>query len=347
MAVNSGTRWLPVGLIALVAVFVRLAYLVWLRGTPGFEWIDPDGYGPRARLLVTPDGGGWQWDLEAVRYVGPYVKAPLYPIFLALFVGSPFGDLWSAACVQAVLAGLSTLALWSLAHDLHSRRAGFLAAIAYGAYFPGIVSANTFMQERLYVPLLLGALAVLARACRNRRPALFVLAGMSLGFAALTRSMPVYFAGPVFLLLFFTGKDRWSGAVCGGAFLIGFATVVVPYSLFVSILSGQLVLVENIGAYGLARLTEGGRAAFAVDEAPGFVEVARFVWGSFAESPWAFVSEKLALMSGMFQLSAGRWLEVHGSFPTATAAIVGKIAAHLFGDSVFALSVLAAPMAWR
>ena len=64
-------------LLALLALAVRLAYLLTVVRRPGYRWIDPDRYVEMGRLLVTPEGG-WRWTLDAILYL-KHVKAPLYP----------------------------------------------------------------------------------------------------------------------------------------------------------------------------------------------------------------------------------------------------------------------------
>ena len=122
--------------IVAIALMVRVGYLVYIRGTFGFEWIDPDDYASRGRLLFNGNGA-WQWTIEAVRYSGPFFKAPLYPLFLTLFFHSPFGYLWSAALVQAAFDAVCVAALWSLGRDLHSEKAGLIAAGVYALVLPG------------------------------------------------------------------------------------------------------------------------------------------------------------------------------------------------------------------
>lgn len=340
----AARHWL-VALLAALAVGSRLAFLAYIVGTPGFTWVDPDGYLFRAYSLIDP-AGDWRWTIEAVRYSGPYVKAPLYPLLLSLFEFSPRGYGLSAAATHALLAGLTTVSVWSLAADLHSRRAAFLAALICALQFSSVASVSVIMQERLYVPLLTAAFALLARALRDTdRFPLLALSGVVFGLAALTRSMPVYFAGPAALLMWRLSDTRRRGGRRAAAFLSGFAAVAAPYTLFISGELDRFVLIENIGAYGVARLDPQGQASFPRSdvEAPTTAQVASFAVRRFIGDPMGFAGDRLRALSGTFRLGGGRWLDTHASFPTASSARLAKVAVHLGGDAPYALLALAAP----
>ncbi|MBK5255279.1 MAG: glycosyltransferase family 39 protein [Vicinamibacteria bacterium] len=338
-------RYGSISAVVALAVGLRLLYLVLMQGTPGFVWIDPDGYLFRAWSLIGEDGA-WRWNTDAVRYSGPYVKAPLYPLLLSTLEYSPRGYRWSAGVVHALLSALAVVGLWSLVRSLRSAKAGLLAALIYAVYFPSVVSMNVIMQERLYVPLLIVAFALLAWALKTgNRLSRFALAGLALGVAALARSMPLYFVGPAALLIAICADSWRRGLRPAGLFMAGFCAVTLPYSIFISGEVQQVVAIENVGAYGIARLDPEGERRFPNGgvEAPTAVQVALFTGSQFLKDPAAFLLDKVSLTSGAFRLGGGRWLDLYGTFPTAKSAFWGKIAAHSFGDILFAMFVLAAP----
>jgi len=94
-----------VWLLVLVAVAIRLSYLLAVTRRPGFKWIDPDRYATLGSVLANGDGG-WRWTLDAVLYL-KHVKAPLYPVILSLFALLPAPYPFSAAVGQAVAQGLA------------------------------------------------------------------------------------------------------------------------------------------------------------------------------------------------------------------------------------------------
>lgn len=342
---GSISRYGGIAAIVAFAVTIRLAFLDYLVKTPGFTWIDPDSYLFHAFSLID-SSGHWRWTLDAVRYSGPYIKAPLYQLLLSLFEYSPRGYGLTAGVTHALLAGLTVFALWALGTDLHSRRAALLAAFAYAIYFPSLVSVNAIMQERLFVPLLVAGFALLSRGLRHVDGYwTLALSGMVLGLAALTRSMPVYFIGPAALLLAWTA-DTWPrGFKQGGAFLAGFGAIVVPYTWFISVEMQRFILIENIGAYGIARLDPQGRQFFPASEVepPTTIQTAAYASQGFLSDPIGFTGGKIGGLTGTFRLGGGRWLDSHASLPTAASARLAKFAAHSLGDALFAIFALAAP----
>jgi 4-amino-4-deoxy-L-arabinose transferase-like glycosyltransferase len=331
---RSNTFWLA-GLAAL-ACAVRVAFLFFIARSPGFEWVDPDGYTKQGQLLR---GGetGWHWTIEAVRYSGPYFKAPLYQAFLSLFVDARAGYFWTAALAQALLGGLATVAVWSLGRDLHSERAGWIAASVYAVYFPAVASMHAFMQEQLYVPLLITAFAAAARAMTAGRWWGFLGAGVALGVAALARSMPVYFILPAAALIAWTQRQRRGRWHAAPIFLAGFVVVTIPYSVFLSRQVHQPILIENIGAYLFRGLTDRSRA-------PRTGEVAAELGRQFTSSPVSFVTGKAQLILGSFQLGGGRWLEVSGGLTSRATATAAKVSAHAFGDLPVVVFAICGPL---
>lgn len=339
------SRYRGIAVIVAFAITIRLAFLAYLVKTPGFTWIDPDGYLFQAFSLID-SSGRWRWTMDAVRYSGPYIKAPLYQLLLSLFEYSPRGYGLTAAVTHALLAGLTVFALWSLVGDLHSRRAALVAAFAYAIYLPSLVSVNAIMQERLYVPLLVAGFALLSRSLRDvDRYWTLALSGMVLGLAALTRSMPVYFVGPGALLTAWMADTCPRGLKRAAAFLAGFGVIVVPYTLFISVELHRFVLIENIGAYGIARLDPQGQQFFPASavEPPTMVQAAAYAGRRFFSDPVGFMGGKISGVTGTFRLGGGRWLDSHASLPTASSARLAKIAAHSLGDALFAIFALAAP----
>ena len=117
-----------------------------------------------------------------------------------MFVASPFGYFWSVAFAHAALGALAVFALWSLGRDLHSETTGTIAATCY-AITSLLSRPPTCSCRSAYLPLLITAFALLARALKEPSSWRFGLAGGAMGLAAMARSMPVYFAGPAAVLL--------------------------------------------------------------------------------------------------------------------------------------------------
>ena len=65
---------------------------------------------------------------------------------------------------------------------------------------------------------------------------------------------------------------------------------------------------------------------------------------AFARAPIEFVSDKLGLISGLFMVRNGRWLEWHGFYPTSSVAALAKVGAHALGDFPLAVGAILAPL---
>ena len=318
--------------VFLVAVLVRLVYLFVTTDYPAFAWVDPDGYTRKATLLT--ESGSWRWTLDAARYQRNYFKAPLYPVFLSVFTQRP-DYLWSAALAEAVLSAVGVVAVFLIGRAIHSNRCGILAAGAYAVYYPSLSWLTAFMQERLYVPLLTVALAVLVHGVtRSSRPRVYLLAGGLLGLAALARSMPLYFVGPAAVYVWARGVNRERAPSQAAAVLGGFLLVVAPYCVMLAVQSQQAVAIENIGGYGILRVEPEARE-FVTGETPSVTEVARILWHRFQRAPLSYPLGLLQTALGSLQSSVGRGLQWSWSFPTLVTAQVTKVIGHLTGDLLF------------
>lgn len=340
-AVSDRRRRTRLALLALFvfAVGLRLAFYLWWRQLPGATWIDPDGYLAQGRLLGGRPGG-WSWTPEAVRYSGEYFKAPLQTLFLSFFarvVPHSYGA--TVALAEIVLSASLVPLIWALGTCVHSTRAGWVAAWITAVDFGQLQLCTVFRQEELYIPLLTAAMVLLLRALdRPDSRRLALAAGLTLGLAALARSMPIYF-------VFLVGV----AAVAGLAgtkrlrrplylWLAGFAAVVIGYSVFISIEVGHLLLIENIGSYGITR----GIPRY-LDRAPSLGETAGLLWTEMRQSPLQFTEGMVGKAGGLFGLTGGRGLIEFLPLSTVEEATVVKLAAHLLDDLPIAFAVLLAP----
>ena len=325
----------------MVALALRLGYVFLVADYPGFVWVDPDAYTRKARLLT--ESGSWRWTIEAARYQRDYFKAPLYPVFLSSFSELP-NYLFAAAGVEACLAALATVGVFFIGQSLHSNAAGLLAAAAYAVYYPSVASTAHFMQERLYVPLLIASLAVLTRSVTRPTAArTFALAGGLLGLACLARSMPLFLAGSAALWYWFSAVDRRQAAFRIGAFLSGLCVVVVPYCVLLFVETRQVIAIENIGGFGVLRAYPPGRELVA-GHAPTTAELIRVLWHRIEPAPLAYLWGLARTALGSLQSSVGRGLEWSWSFPSATTALMAKVFGHVAGDLLFLCTILLAPL---
>ncbi len=327
--------------IMSLGLAVRLTYLLTVTSNPHFIWMDPDSYMEDARDLAG-DGEGWQWSFEVVKHSVEgrnYTLPPLYPVFLSLFALFPSFP-FTAQVGQVLLATLAIAMVFELGRQTHSVRAGLIAAVVYALWLPNVIAVWSTMQEALYIPLLLLAFVLLARAV-NRESGwrTFGLAGMVFGLAALTRSMPVYFMMPVGLLCVAIAKNRVLAAVRVAALFGGFALATVPYSVALSFHLGEPTFIENHG--GLRIMARYGSDSGQRPAGP--VSTARILGQAFLESPVEMTKDWMGTARSVFHVNGGRLLQIYLAAKTYAGAIIWKIVAHLGVDLLFIACMALAP----
>lgn len=332
-------------LLLLLALALRVGYLLFAMRRPGFRWIDPDRYAEMGRLLAGGDGR-WRWTLDAVLYL-KHVKAPLYPVFLSFFALLPAPYPFSAALVQAAASAACAALLFVMGRGVHRSRAGLIAGLLYAVYLPSIFDVVVIQQEALHIPLVLAAFALLVDAvARESSPRRFALAGGVLGLAALARSMPVYFLIPAALLFVLTGDRRRGDWLRAGGLVAGFVAVTGPYVAYISGAMGHLVLIDNMGSIHFGTAYQHSRAVVHNAPPPTLPEVIGMFLKTFANAPLDFLRDRLEDLRGLFMLRGGRWLQLNARAGTAAQAAALKLMAHACQDVPFALSAALAPFGW-
>jgi len=326
-------------LAAIVAVGfgIRLLYLLVSVRTPGYSWDDPDGYLEHALLLVRADG--WHWTFDVAKYVingQVHALPPLYSVFLsivALFPGLPI----SALLAQIVLSTISIALVFVLGRAVHSTPAGLWASAGYAVSVPTILNVWTTSQETLYIPLLLFAFVLYARALTKEASRwAFAAAGAALGLAALTRSMPLFLVAPLAILHVAAAPDRRAALRQAAGYLAGFAIVVVPYCAGLSLSLGQLTLIDSHGSIHVGTGSN-------VEQAPGLAATAQALWRVMTTSPVAFIQDCAGRARTLLYVNGGRQLQIYVVAGSKSTAILWKVLVHLGTDG---LLIAAAVLAW-
>ena len=173
---TSQRRWLT--LIFVVALCVRLAYLLEVRGTPFCEVLlgDAANYDAWAQQIQK------DWIGREV-----FFQAPLYPYFLAV-VYSVFGqELEVVRVVQVLLGSLSCVLLARASCVFFSKRVGLVSGLVLAVYGPALFFDGLLQKASLdlfLTTLLLHWLSRIELGASRKFPA---LAGVTLGCLALTR----------------------------------------------------------------------------------------------------------------------------------------------------------------
>ena len=329
--------------IVVLGFSVRIAYLLHAASQPRYQWVDPDHYKLKGRILAQ-DGEGWRWTFDAVRHSSYdhrfYVLPPAYPVFLSLFALFP-GYPFSAQVGQILMSTAAIALLFFLGRQIHSERAGLIAAAIYAAWLPNIIAVWSTMQESIYVPIVLLAFVLLLRALSKEDAATrwdFAAAGAAFGVATLTRSMPMYLLPFLAALMLYRDRSRsvWNVAALFG----GFCLLTIPYSVSLSQHLGQATFVENHGSIFIVERYGGVLG----DEPPSLTQTAVILVGGFVDAPRATMRGWWVTIHSVFHVNGGRLLQIYLGAQTKAGALFAKLATHLFGDIAFVMCLLLAPL---
>lgn len=336
-AFARATVWLTV-LLVIAAFAVRLAYLTSAMQEPGFGFSDPDHYMANGARLA--EAG--RWVFEAVHYPWGgrlYTLPPLYPTVLGLIAAFP-GYPYSAAIAQIAINSLAVVALVVLGIRLQARAAGLIAGAIYAFWGGNIVATRFFMQEALYVPLVIVMFLALLRAYTPpRTERRFFIAGLALAVAALCRSMPIYFTAAIAVGHLALARPFGSAWRESRALVAGFALLTVPYSIALSLHLGRPTFIEDHGGLLVAH-----RFGAQSDKPPGLPTVAATLIVEFVRGPGAFTADAIDKARSVFHVAGGRWVEQTVNAPNETVAQAWKVFAHTTMDApLVLLTILTIP----
>lgn len=323
--------------ILVVGFALRLAYLLHVALQPGFRWHDPDFYLRGGRQLAEGPHG-WHWTFDAVTlWIGGrrHMLPPLYPVFLSLFASFPHLPL-TALLGQLALSVGAIVLIFDLGRRLHSRRTGLIAAGGFALWALNIFNVWQTSQEALYVPLVVLGFVLLAAALASTTGREWFLAGVVFGFAALTRSMPLFYL-PLAAALHVVISDSRRRALQGAALLLaGLATPTVPYVIALSLHVGQFTPIDSHGSIHVTRSVAPDDRALSMTETLGALT------GTITESPIEYLKDSADRARSLLHLNGGRVLQIYVAAQNRATAMIWKIALHLTID-VLVIAVLS----WR
>jgi 4-amino-4-deoxy-L-arabinose transferase-like glycosyltransferase len=337
-AVASRGARLAVAALVVLTLALRLLYLFSLRDN-GFVWDDVDKYLAKGASLVATGHFAWTWDAVAYPWGGRvYALPPLYSVYLAPFAAWPSYP-FNAFVGLALLNALAVPLVAGIGTRLHSARAGLIAATLYALWGSDIAGFASVRQEPLYVPLVVLAFWLLARAWDGIGGRLaWGIAGAAFGLAALCRSMPIYFVAAMAVVLVLRDR-RGAGPRHALGLVAGFALLTLPYSLALSLHLGQPTLIENHGGILVAHrlLSHDGRV-------PSFTNVAATLIGRAVKTPIAFTVETADQARSLLHVAGGRFIQEGIFVDTAAQAWTWAWIAHLLIDVPWILALGLAPL---
>ena len=255
----------------LLAFVLRLVPVLFSIGLP-IGLTDMFQYDMLARSLVSGNGFRWyaQEDLDLIRSsIDPGIfpefvvedydprgvltsfRAPAYPTFLAgvYSVSGLEWRLFAARLAQAALGATLAPLSYLLARRLFPKpeEAARFAGYAMALYPLLILYPLALATENLFIPLVAAGTLALLHAADGSRGKYYLIAGVLLGLATLTRSVILPFVGLAALWLWFAARQRRGALI----FLLAVLAFVIPWSVRNSLLHGRPTFVENSLGYNL------------------------------------------------------------------------------------------------
>lgn len=242
-------RWTLASILVL-ALGVRL--LLWRLPThlPGN---DENEYLAVAQDLLA--GRGWRFYDSY-----PWLRAPLYPLYLAGCLWLAGGDVQWALLPNILLSTLHIYLLWLLGRALAARtdraeQVGLCTAACGAALLTLATFANLWMSETLWNTLWTLALLLVLRWWRSPDWRGAALAGIVIGLATLTRSLPLLFLPILAAWMLWRVRER-RGLLHVAALVAVCFLVIAPWTLRNWRAYGAPILVETGFAYNLWAFSE-------------------------------------------------------------------------------------------
>lgn len=234
---RPATWWRGLGAIALVALAVRVAFVLW-ASRPPVGIYDPGRYVGYANFIARGEGMIEGFTGEPTAYYPPG-----YPYFLGAIAWvlkhTPISDdlALAAGLVQAVLGAATVVGVGLVARRL-SNPAGGLVAASTAALYPNLVMHTAvLLSETLFIALLIALLVALLPVPESgpwpadlslRR---LVVASLLLGAAVLVRPVSLPMVGVIGVVWWVATRD--GRAALGRTALVGLIVVacVVPWTV--------------------------------------------------------------------------------------------------------------------
>lgn len=234
-----------VGVILLLSLAVRLHYIVSVNVVPLSDMAD---YNMRAMTLLT------QHTFQTGSILGATYRPPGYILFLA-GIYQIFGHhLKVVYFIQALLSVASLYAIYLLGAKVFNKETGLLALFLSSLYIPFIAYTGILLSESLFLFLFLYGVYAFIKGVETKKTGWFILGGLLIGYAALTRSLallvPILFFG---WWVWQKGKGvlQASSIKNGLIFLLFMGLVIAPWTVRNYMEQKSLVLVDTISGLNL------------------------------------------------------------------------------------------------
>ena len=238
-------------LIALVALGIRVAFVLQFSGQPLFDANLAQGTDMQALI-------GWARRIAGGdilgRGAGPFWWAPLFPHALgAVFWLLGPTALVGAALVQCALGAVTAGLLYLLGRRLFDETTGLVAGLLAAGYGLSIFLTGIFLSTTLEVFLVVATLLALTRARQAPSNGRWFGAGLTAGLACLARpnfllgTLAVWLLLPLQIRRADGGSDWPRVRQAAAVFAVGLLLAIAPATLHNWAVGGQFVLISAAG----------------------------------------------------------------------------------------------------
>jgi 4-amino-4-deoxy-L-arabinose transferase-like glycosyltransferase len=203
-------------------------------------------------------------------------RVPLYPLMIALIyllVGRHYKAIF---LVQSMIDTLVCFLIYLITKKVFdNHKAGLIASMLYFLYIPFLETNHVIMSETLYNFLFYLALLFLIHALENQKLSYFMVSGIILGLAHLTRPTVIYVVFLfIFLILWTFRKKIYIGLNNSLTMLILFLIVISPWIIrnylvfdrfiYSTSLEGENLAYEFLSSY--SNITSSNNNQIAIEE---------------------------------------------------------------------------------
>lgn len=250
--------WLS--LILVVGLLVRLV-LVWRFDGLELKVWDEGDYDKLAVSLVERG----EFAFEPGHPIS--LRPPLYPALVAaVYSVAGLHNYQAVRLVQAILGLGTTVVVYLLGRNVYGPRAGKVAASLF-CFYPSLLGAgNLVLTETLFTLLTCLFVLTIQRYLSSSDRGWLAAAGVTLGLAALTRSVLWLFPPVAVIYLLALGRERtWIGRLSSAAVLvISFGVTLAPWTVRNTVLQGTFTTVDVMGGRNFMM----GNYEFTVEDRP-------------------------------------------------------------------------------
>jgi len=232
-------------ILLLILILCLLLRIVWIFVFSPIELTDdPKAYDSIAKGLVQGEG----YHEEGKRAFRP----PGYPYFLAALYSIFGAHPLPVKLVQAVLGVFTCLIIFLLGKRFANERTGLWAAGFFAVYPQFIRYPGGLYAETLFIVLLFLAILILFVFTEKPTYSRSILAGILMGFAALTREVAFLMLFPIAFWMFFFIKNsviRKTYLIKLSTFFIFFILTICPWTLRNYFVFHEFVLFSTSGGF--------------------------------------------------------------------------------------------------